>query len=589
MATIHKLEKETIEKIAAGEVIERPANILKELLENSLDANATNISIQLEQGGLKKIQIQDNGIGMDESDLKLCVERHATSKISSIEDLNRVQTLGFRGEALASICAVSKVQIVSKTQSMNAGICYDVFKDSLQTVASTTGTTITVSDLFYNTPARKKFLKTQSTEFARCLKLISSYSLARTQVHFTVSHNGNVVFTSPNARSFQEKFQYAYSREIAKSMVALSYSQDGLVIEGVVSKPEQTRSDKTGIVIHVNGRLVTNYTLVQALVDGYETLLMKQRYPYALLNIEVDPQIIDVNVHPKKDVVKFENESQLYGTIRGHIKKIFLQTTLTPKISQDTLYDRAHVYSQKGSEVLEKNSFTKTTGGQKIESQASQTSSTQGVLEKTSSFIGADSTNSQTTIADAYLYIGVVLKTYIVCQKQDEMVLIDFHGAHERYHYELFMEAFTQKTVQKQQLLEPIIIELSQVNYQTAIEYQEVLDQMGIEIDQFGPLSLAVKTIPSILGKTIQKEFLLDIIQDMSKSKDVFEKKIISLIASKACKASARSGDDISDEMAKKIMRFMLCSKMKYACPHGRPTMISLSRTDLDKLFKRIV
>jgi DNA mismatch repair protein MutL len=651
MSFIKKLPKELVEKIAAGEVVERPASIVKELVENAIDAGATSLVINLKGGGITSIEIKDNGKGMSSEDLLMAVEAHATSKLSTADDLFALHSLGFRGEALASICAVSKVVIRSKQQQedtenraqtdLSTGTLegYDLRveggeKFPLKIVGMNGGTHILITDLFYNVPARRKFLKTQSTELSVILQLLENFILSYPHISFSVTHNDQLVLNSPSG-DLIGAVRDIYGNDIAKDAVSLHHEIAGMNLQGVLIKPRQLRSDKKGMSIFVNGRIVKNSELYSAVLEGYDTLLMVGKYPYVVLHLDLDPKQIDVNVHPRKDIIKIDAEKDVLQFICDSINKT-LQTTnllrdmsldMTKQSSQNSLSTHAHDSSQTHANIQSSgnSSYENISSSSSVTSNiafeqpqvvyesSSVSMQTQQVFEKTSDIITSEAFASEhasehllvsqkveslqaSRVLDAIpimpsiRYIGLLHKTYGLCEDANGLVLVDFHAAHERYNYEQFMDQFYGKTIRTQELLSPIVIDLPTSEFAIYTQNKDLLASFGFLSEEFGLSQVILRSVPHMLGRLVNAQYFRELLSDIAQNKrlslDVLQQEIIT---SMSCKASDKAGDDLSSERVKVLISFALNSTQKYACPHGRPTFIRISYAELEKMFKRRV
>ncbi|MFT4312875.1 MAG: DNA mismatch repair endonuclease MutL [Candidatus Woesearchaeota archaeon] len=614
---IKELDTSVIEQIAAGEVVERPANIVKELLENAIDANATKIEIDILKGGHDQIRIKDNGQGMSKEDLPLAIKRHATSKLSTIDDLLNISSLGFRGEALASICAVSKVTIRSKQEDSVSGTELCIHGGNIvsqKPCAHDVGTTIIVEDIFFNVPARKKFLRKPQTEFSHIAEIVSQYSILNPKLYFVLKHNNAVALTSPSVSRLSDKIGQIYGLTVAKSLLEVDYmdEESNIRIQGFISGPTQTRRDKEGISIFVNGRYVKNTELLKPIILGYSTLLMIGTYPYAVLHIYVDPQILDVNVHPRKDIVKFSDEA----LVQEHLtKSVFITleekefiakpqtkestSSLTEYADAQSPYEKkrdesethTQVYTESASDITAQKSIQQEESTQQAydnQSESPHIAEEQKVFEPTSHII-----STQMESFPELTYIGVLLKTYIICQSKTDVVLIDFHAAHERYLYEKFKDAYEAKGVQTQTLLEPFIFDSTPSLVAKVQVHQSFLETLGIEAEEFGHNTIRVRKIPLIGKKQLSKDTIHTIIEELPATQtthsDTYHTLKERIFSTMGCRAAYKAGDDITSELAKKIVKWLLTSKQRFACPHGRPIFVQLTAYELEKMFKRKV
>jgi len=613
MSLIKRLPKELVEKIAAGEVVERPASVVKELLENALDAKATHITITLEKAGTTLIRLSDNGSGMDATDLALAVEAHATSKISSTEDLFAIKTLGFRGEALASVCAVAKVDITSRQQNSVAGNTIHVeggVPEAIKQVGAPVGTTVNVSDLFFNVPARRKFLRTENTELQAITTLVSNYCMAHAHVHFSLSNDGKQIINSPSTKQMIDKIGHIYGSTITKQLLPVSSLMEDISVIGYISNPSLTRADKKQFTFFLNGRFIKNPNLLSAVIEGYETLLMVGRNPIGVLNIIVDPKSVDVNVHPSKDIVKFDHERHLLDVIkiavksaldqtnllREHKEKESVQQTIAPQIPSTVSNPTS---SQKSSQPII-SSQQKNANNVVRENVASYQQSIAPVSQtpKTSVSViderqGVLSSTPNTIVVDENLtlrYLGLLHRTYAVCESKDGLVMIDFHAAHERYLYEQIKLHRMDSAKRTQALLSPLKIELTPTQLLLVNQHQQLLESLGFIVDEFGGSTILVRSVPLLFHKQMNKQVLLDIVDELSESVGVSKKideTLDKIMIRMSCRAADKAGDELSDEKIKEIIRQVSMAGHKYSCPHGRPIFLSVNKAELEKMFKR--
>jgi len=608
---IHKLPQNLVEKIAAGEVVERPASIVKELLENALDAGADTITIRLRDGGAELIEVSDNGCGIASTELAIAIEPHTTSKIANEQDLFAIQTLGFRGEALASICAVSKTTVTSKTKNETAASQISVEGGVItqeKKVGASVGTTVCVQSLFYNVPARKKFLKTVATETTAILQVVTPYCIANESLHVEVWHNEKQILLVPKG-DLQQKCLALYGSAVAKYAKRISYSVDNiLTLTGLTSDPMHTRSDKSAMTLIVNNRWIKNPQIIQAIAQGYGQLLMGGRYPIGIYKLTLNAQSIDVNIHPSKDIIKFENETVILNHITQAITQTFAQKELirdtTPQASiasfaqtQTNLAERDSEYKSK--QISQQKSHTPTqthqTSTQQQNTQMQQTSTyqqqtqspkqpeftkpilTQGVLASTPTEILVDSSHMR--------YLGLINRTYAVLEENGGIILVDFHAAHERYLYELLKKDLTNPKTATQSLLAPIHVTLSPNEMHLALSQKETLEQSGFIFDEFGVNTILLRSVPKIFHKQMKPEFFTDVLSSIHKSTDIAD----SIMIRMSCRAADKAGDDLSDEKIKSIIRQVASEGHKYSCPHGRPIFVRISQMELEKMFKRRV
>ena len=577
MGKIRILDEATINKIAAGEVIERPASVVKELIENSIDARATDIKVEVSGGGKKLIRVTDNGSGMNTDDAQVSYIKHATSKISKITDIDDVSTMGFRGEALSSITAVAKVEIITRTKKNLSGRKITVhggktINDS--ETGCTTGTTITVEDLFYNTPARKKYLKSDSTELAHIIDVVTRNALGHNNISFTLLHNGKELLRSPATYSLLDTIIHIYGKDIAKSMLAVAHESDYATVSGFISKPALTRSSIDSQSFFINDRSVNSRAISNALRKGYGTLIPKGRYPVAVLRISINRKDVDVNVHPTKREVRLSHEKEISDTVSEAVKSALSGENLIPDIKlQQT--QQPLIYNIQESE----NIIRETTPEFKVPAR-----DTEKRLKHTERMLEKDNTNRETEIPIRIM--GQIDNLYVIAEKDDGIVIIDQHAAHERV---LFEQVHESKRNDSQELIVPVNLNLDSKERVLMKETIPYLEEFGFRISEFGPDSFAVTAVPNILGRLEETGRIHDIITDIlseGKIKDetgIFERVTKSI----ACRSAIKAGADCSHEQMENLIRQLFKTKNPYTCPHGRPTMVSFNRQELDKLFRR--
>lgn len=559
------LDQLLINKIAAGEVIERPASVVKELIENSIDAQATKIFIDLEDSGLKRIKIKDNGTGMSKQDAILCTERHATSKIKEDNDLTQIRTLGFRGEALAAISAVSRFTLITKKKDEEA-IQLKLENKNIdeQPVAAEDGTTIIVDDLFFNTPARKNFLKSPSTELKNIVEIIQNYALINPNIFFKLTHNNKEILSTPKNDLISNIIDI-YGTEIAKNMLPISYN-NYLKIEGYISKPSITRADKEHQIFFINNRNIKDQTISRAIQDSYGTLLFSHRYPYAILNITINSEDVDVNVHPTKREVRFEKPGLIYEEVFNAIKQTLSKQELVPEehIQQSVLLEQTNsIQKQTTNKTLSQNFY-------------------QNTLQQETQKV-----ESNDYLPDLHI-LGQIHNLYIIAEDPEGLKIIDFHAAHERVLFEKFSNELKDKAIKVQNLLKPITLELSPSQSISMKDNLHFFYQFGFQIEEFGNNTFLVRTIPFIFDKE-EKDILNDLLDELDNltTKSV-QNKIDQTLKYMACRGAVKQGDRVETQQLYKIITQLYKCETPFTCPHGRPTMFTITKHELEKKFKRI-
>ncbi|MBS3815988.1 MAG: DNA mismatch repair endonuclease MutL [Candidatus Thermoplasmatota archaeon] len=567
MGEINVLPENTINQIAAGEVVERPASVVKELVENSLDAGADEIEVEVEDGGKERIVVRDNGRGMTRDEVELAFKKHATSKIEDIEDLDDLSSLGFRGEALPSIAAVSKVTALTKTEDQLEGtklVIHGGDIEEIEEVGCAEGTSIEVEELFYNTPARRKYLKKTNTELAHISEVVTRNALANTDVQFSLKHEGRELTFVPKSGSLLENIKSIYGKEIAKKMVKMEAEEEGLSVEGHVSKPEITRSNRKHIFTYVNSRYVKNDILKDGIVEGYETLLKKGRYPLAFLNVEIDPRKIDVNVHPTKTRIRFFEEKKVKEKISEAVNSALLEEDLIPSRSGEVDEREEKPKSSREESEKQEGDFT-----------------TQSRLEMEEEAEVKESKLSHMKV------VGTLKDLYIVAETPTGMAVVDQHAAHERINYEELKSKIGDK-IDSQKLVSPKTIELQPKEAAVLRANEELLGKLGFDLDHFGKTTFRVRGIPVIFGEVQEKEILHSILDELMEHKGTsLDDRKEEMVKYMACHSSITAGDKLSVTKAKELLEKLGKTENPYTCPHGRPTIVSFTEKDMEKWFKR--
>ncbi len=574
MGKIHVLDDATINKIAAGEVIERPSSVVKELIENSIDAGATNIRIEVTKAGKKQIRVIDNGCGMSKEDALVSFLKHATSKIKSIDDIENVRTMGFRGEALSSISAVARVEIITKTKDELSGTKAVVHGGKLMSVTeagAADGTVVNVEELFYNTPARKKYLKSDSTELAHIIDVVTGNALGHNNVSFTLLHNGNEILRSPSSL-LMDAIIHIYGQDVARAMLPVYFESSLAKVTGFVSKPSLTRGSLGLQSFYINDRNINSRAISFALRNGYGTLLPKGRFPIAVLKIYVDTGEVDVNVHPTKNQVRLSHEREICDVVALAVKTALSQKTLIPDVN---LHKQSLLYENAPAAPLVRESAA----GFKVSMK-----DTERRLLRTER-AGKDDRKSKLLMPEVKV-LGQVDSVYVIAETGDGLMIIDQHAAHERVFYEQVRES---RRSDSQELIVPINLELEPKEKVLMKECIPHLEEFGFRISEFGPDAFAVTAVPDVLGRLENPELIHDIITDiLSEGKVKGETGIFERVTkSIACRGALKAGADCSSSQLESLVEQLFRTENPYTCPHGRPTMVSFNRRELDKLFKR--
>ncbi len=633
MAQITVLSQAVADKIAAGEVVERPAAVVKELVENSIDAGADRINVEIKNGGIKYISVEDNGKGIPAEELETAFLRHATSKLSKIEDLFEINTMGFRGEALASICAVSEVSIVSRTRDCDFGMCMSVKHGAASEkteVACNTGTLMVVENLFSNVPARMKFLKKDSSEGGYVTDILGRMALAAPDIAFRYTMDGKEVFSTSGDGKLKNAILNIYGIDHAKALCEVDYAEHGVRVHGVVGKAELARGNRTRQTLFVNGRYIKNHVVSKVVEEAYRNILMTGKFPFFVLNIDLSPQLVDVNVHPAKTEIKFANEKEIYNIVHCAVKNALYKTeTKQQETGKDSaltekagvqLTDRAEVSPAVVKEFMQKTipsvknstapyvfneprydkDFTVDYGrpsqGNEITFNLSDMAKependTPEVKEETLIPEILDFVGSETKVCETRV-VGQVFDTYIIAQKNEEMFLIDQHAAHERKRFEMLKKDYFEKKTMPQQLLAPIVIDADATEIQAVAENKELLSNMGFLMEEFGRGSLIIRETPFMGDEDDIKTLALEVISALSDNRPVgvlsFEERILDMIS---CRYAIKANKKLSILEMEALVRDVeeLESLGISTCPHGRPIKLSFSKKEIEKGFKRIV
>ncbi len=616
MPSIKLLDKDTINKIAAGEVIERPASVVKELLENAIDSGASLITLEIKDGGTSLIRVTDNGCGISKDDIKCAFLRHATSKIESLDDLSSVLSLGFRGEALASIAAVSRTELITKTTDTITGVRYAIeggeelcFED----IGAPDGTTIIVRDLFYNTPARKKFLKSASTEGSHVAELIEKLSLSHPEISIRFINNNQTKFQTSGNNSLRDIIYNIYGKEIAASLIPINEDGGLVKLSGYIGRPEVSRGNRNLEISFINGRYIKSNIIYKAIENGYGNHMMQHQFPLAILSYEINTELVDVNVHPTKQEVRFSDSSYIYDFTLKAIENALNSTLLVKNISLDNAKDKTAEDSKTKERAPEPFEISRNilknegNGEHKHEQGENHAENFKEALPDISNIsydtLGkakAITINEQLSLADEYIkpdnvpsftIIGQVFNTYWIVQMGSSMYIIDQHAAHEKVLYERYIKLIKGSSVEAQFINPPIVLTLTDSELNLTLSYKDELNRLGFEIDEFGDREIVVRTIPLMLPSINKEELLKEMIGGLSE--DTGLSSDISLledrVATMACKAAVKGGSRLSYKEIVNLIDEMLRLDNPFNCPHGRPTIIEITKSELERKFKRIL
>ena len=595
MSKIQVMDEVLANKIAAGEVVEKCMNVVKELVENSIDAKATEISIKLIDSGVKEIEVSDNGIGMDEEDAKMAFLRHATSKLKNLDDLFYIESLGFRGEALPSIASVSNVTLktsdgkVGTLININGGKDLKVERSDLQT-----GTTITVKDLFYNTPVRLKYLKNLYTELANIVDYMNKMALSYPNIKFTLVNNDKVLLKTDGNGDVLKVIYEIFGANITKKMIPIEGENDDYYISGYISYPEITKSNRNSITTLVNGRVIKNNELNKTIIDCYHTYIHKDRYPIIVLNIDVDPILVDINIHPTKMDIKFSKMDTLKEIVTESITKRLEEITLIPDAATRDL----HAINEVRHQIIDKeesieNYEEKEAEKDKIYEEIKLDFEVQEEKIDLEKKIDAISPEEIVDVKTDYNRIKkmypktVLFKTYIVAENDDGMYLIDQHAAAERINFEKIMKKLKEEPIIID-LLVPIKIELKTDEYILIKTHFDLLEKYGFIVDDFGFNTIIIRSHPDWIVEEKEEELIRKIVDILcDKGNFDFDQFIWRIAATTACRMSVMAGDYISQEEQEWILDNIRKCENPFTCPHGRPTIITYTRYELERLFKR--
>ena len=588
MGKIHVMSTILANKIAAGEVVEKISSVVKELVENSIDAASTEIKIELKNSGFNGITIIDNGIGMDHDDALLAFERHATSKLIKEDDLFFIDTLGFRGEALPSIASVSEVDLKTSNGKMGSHIIIKGGKLELDESSDLrVGTKITVTNLFYNTPARLKYLKSEQSELANSVSFVEKIALSYPNIRFTLSNNDKVLLKTTGSNDLAKTIHEVYGLSISSRLIEIKASNDDYDIYGYICKPEILKSNRNFMITFVNGRLVKNYELNKAINDAYYTYKPDIKYPVVFIKIETDPTLIDVNIHPTKQDIKLSKINELYDLINKTIKNALYNNLLIPdatlRIKEELRPDPVVLNDIIGDLKIEEE---KIDYGNRTKDKVVQAQTTFdfGDIE--------EEPVKNIEMKSLVLYpVGQALGTYIIAENDDGMYLIDQHAAEERINYERIQKALKEKKVTSQSLLLPITIELSPSDALTLYNHLDYLESIGFIIEEFGVNTFAIKAEPIWIRPEFEEATVRDIIDQVILKGNNFDidKFNDHMAKSAACKMSIKANMKIGIEDMEQILKDLVLCDNPYNCCHGRPSIIKFSNYDLERMFKRVM
>lgn len=625
MEQIHVLDENTINQIAAGEVIERPASVVKELTENAIDAMATAITIEIKEGGISLIRITDNGAGIPKEDIPTAFLRHATSKIQTAEDLLSIGSLGFRGEALSSIAAVSMVELITKTKSSIMGCRYEITggtpKNDIEDVGVPDGTTFIVRNLFFNTPARKKFLKSAMTEAGYISDIVERMALSHPEIAIRFINNGRHILNTSGNGNLKDVIYQIFGREITSNLLEVHFSAPNIQIEGFIGKPLISRGNRNFENYFINGRFIKSMIINKSIEEGYKNFMMQHKYPFTALQFQIEPELIDVNVHPSKMELRLRNADEIYPEIVKLIhetlegKNLIVEVkaeeekipaplkrevTKTPEIFETKRREKEkepQIQTIQNTKLPENLKNTKSQEIQKEQQKPEILVSSPPILKEENAYRKPE---QMTLFDDSFLskeartrtrIVGQVFETYWIVEYGEKMFIIDQHAAHEKVLFERTMKSLKAKENISQELNPPMILNLSLREGELVKKYHVEFARAGYEIEEFGGNDYAVHTVPYDLYKLAREDMLMEMIDTLADDGNIRggSELIMERIASMSCKAAVKGNNRLSIREANTLIDELLTLDNPYHCPHGRPTIISMSKYELEKKFKRIV
>ena len=645
MAKIQLLDQKTIDNIAAGEVIERPASVVKELVENAVDAKANAVTVEIKDGGMTLIRVTDNGIGIPKDQVKTAFLRHATSKIRSVEDLLSVSSLGFRGEALSSISAVAQVELVTKTAESFSGVSYKIYggeEEAFDDIGAPDGTTFLVKNLFYNTPARRKFLKSATTEAGYVEQMMVHIALSHPEISFKFIHNNkNKIYTSGNGK-VKDIIYHIYGRDVAGALIPLEAQNEDVKVTGFVAKPYVSRGNRNYESYFINGRCIKSSIIYKAIEEGYRTFTMKHRYPFVCLDFKIDQELLDVNVHPTKMEIRFRNGREIYELVVDAVRAALLQKDLVQDVLRETpkkkelpktkevkkpepfevnrRKEEVQKVDQQGQGVQQQVEKQRQAVQQQIEKPSHPVKKTLTASEsskntKKPTYAGLNyntqkkefpqyktdelSSNQMTLREDPVFSVqarpdrkilGQLFKTYWLIEYEDQLFIMDQHAAHEKVNYERLMKNFKEKEIYSQRLEPPMVVTVSMTEAEALTRYKDAFAGLGFTIESFGGNEYCIREVPANLYGIGERDLFMELLDAVSQENGTLDTEVIaSKIATMACKMSIKGNQRVSLMEVEHLLDELMKLENPYQCPHGRPTIIKMSKYEIDKKFKRIV
>lgn len=613
---IRILEKSVADKIAAGEVIDRPVSIIKELLENSLDAGSTAVTVEIRNGGKSYIRVTDNGCGIASDEAELAFMRHATSKITSEHDLDAIRTLGFRGEALASICAVARVELVTKTMESKTG--RKIVVEGSETIENTAigcpeGTTVTVRDLFFNVPARHKFLASDSAETRRIVDMVSRIALSYGDVKITLINGSKVVFTTRGKGNILNNIISIYGSDSSKDLLPVESNAGGFILKGFISSPATSAPSRTKQIFCVNGRVISSKVIERALDEAYKEKLFHGRFPIAFLFLAIPPEKLDVNIHPTKKEIRFDDNYEVEDFVKAAVLSALVQKEALPEIKSEEVTVKQPTMQNETSYITEQD--TASSVKEPIPAYENKYKAVNDTFKKESVQFAKDAEqvdikNILTTLREeckepvsslsinkpvskpfditVLNCLGTIFNTYIMATDSDTFYLIDQHAAHERIFYEKLLNQYNTEEKNSQQLLIPLNFNVSASVTASEDEWISQLANMGYNIEFFGNNTYLVREIPAFMAMNEAESFLLDFFSEIENKIDFTNIRTVEKLVMRACKSAVKGGDALDETEIQALMKDLANCINPFSCPHGRPTFIRMSKYEIEKMFKRV-
>lgn len=578
------LDDSMINKISAGEVIERPLSIVKELVENSIDADAKHITVEIKNGGINFIRVTDNGIGIAKNQVANAFLNHATSKIKNFNDFETLTTLGFRGEALCTIAAISKVNMITKTQNETLGSEIKIHGGKIiaqNEIAATRGTTIIAENIFYNTPARLKFLKRPSVEASYISNMMNRFALSNPQISFKFINNNKTIFTTNGNGDLKSVLMYIMGKNVLQNALAVDIQNDKFAMSGFIIKPELSRGNRSYQNFFINGRYIKNNVVTFAIENAYRNRIMTGQFPVYVLNLQVDPGFVDVNVHPTKMEIRFANDDLIYNFIFNAITATFKNNSneilvAKPEIISKTFDEKSSTSNNVFHESSEKFDTLKI---------IKTPDTTEKIIDEPPKQISIENDETQKFMED-YKIVGCIFNTYWIIEQDKKIFLMDQHAAHERVLFEQMKNEYDAQKNFPQQLLVPITFELTEYNAKILLDNIDKIKKLGFDIIALSEKIFSVKGVPHNFNKYVSKDFFIDLIDSFHEIPNV-DKTKMQQIMQHACKKAVKAHDNLSYSEIKALIQKIMSAENPFNCPHGRPTLIQISQTEIEKLFGR--